>query len=221
MQGVFFICVGFLLGSVLFSYHVPLWIKHVDIVKLSPDHNPGTVNAIHLTNVPIGLLCLALDMLKGFLPVALAMRLMGPAHPLFPLVMLAPVLGHALAPWYSFPGGKAIATAFGVLAGLLPFSLAGFVLVFWYVFYSVVLVIQPHEKRSVVTFICFIFSCALGMIWTRHFTIAMGCLLLALVPMYKNYVDYRRMLRESQMESADGTDAFEGAANNELLRDKR
>ena len=218
LQGIFFVCVGFLTGSILFSYHLPLWIKHVDIVKLSPDHNPGTVNAIHYTNVPIGLLCLAMDMLKGFLPVVFAMQQMGPMHPLFPLVMLAPVLGHALAPWYSFPGGKAIATAFGVLAGLLPFSFAGFVLVFWYVFFSLVIVIQPHEKRSVITFASFVFSCGLGVLWTRHFTVIIGCLLVALVPMYKNHVDYRRMLRQSQTEAVPLEPT---ATNGEMLHEKR
>ena len=36
---------GFLLGGVLFSYHLPKLLRGVDIVALSPDHNPGTANA--------------------------------------------------------------------------------------------------------------------------------------------------------------------------------
>ncbi|MDD3411672.1 MAG: glycerol-3-phosphate acyltransferase [Eubacteriales bacterium] len=205
LQCLFFCCVGFLCGSVLFSYHLPKWIRHVDVVALSRDHNPGTVNAIHFAGVPVGLLCLLLDMLKGFVPVAVAVRVMGPMNPLLSLVLLAPPLGHALAPWYGFHGGKAIATAFGVLAGLLPFSLAGFVLAFWYIFFSVILVIRPNERRTVVTFGCFSLTCLLGALRTGRIFLALGCCLLSCVPIHKNFADLRRMERQAAPEGADSS----------------
>ena len=40
-----FVILGFLSGSILFSYHLPLWFKRVDVVRTSADHNPGTANA--------------------------------------------------------------------------------------------------------------------------------------------------------------------------------
>ena len=36
------VIVGILCGSVLFSRYLPKWIKKVDVVALSDDHNPGT-----------------------------------------------------------------------------------------------------------------------------------------------------------------------------------
>ena len=142
--------------------------------------------------IPVGLLCLLTDMAKGFLPVWLAVRRFGPQFPLLPLVMAAPALGHALAPWYAFRGGKAIATAFGVLAGLLPFSHAVWALVFWYLFFSLVLIIRPNERRSIFAFLMFSLTCAAVSIRTGRHWLALGCALLAAVPIVKNHADLER-----------------------------
>lgn len=147
-QYLFYAVFGFMLGSVLFSYHLPLWLCHVDIIAQSKDHNPGTHNAMHLAGVPVGILCLLCDIGKGFLPVFLACRKLPTDSWLFALVLLAPVLGHAWAPLYR-TGGKAIATSFGVLLGLLPYSYAVFVLVALYLGNVLVLKIRPNERCSV------------------------------------------------------------------------
>lgn len=198
LMEIAFVILGFLLGSVLFSYHLPLWIKHVDIVAESADHNPGTSNAFKLAGVPVGILCLLLDMGKGFVPVWLSLRVLGPFFPLLPLVIAVPVLGHAVSPWYSFRGGKAIASAFGVLTGLLPFSCAVWVLIFWYLFFSLVIVVRPNERRSVATFLFFVVCCVGGAFITKHFSIALGCALMASVPIYRNQQDIKRA--ESEMQ---------------------
>ena len=59
---ILFSIAGFLSGGVLYSYHVPKLLCGVDVVADSPDHNPGMTNAMKLCGVPVGLLCLALDM---------------------------------------------------------------------------------------------------------------------------------------------------------------
>ena len=60
---------GYLLGGVLFSYHIPLFMRGIDIVEVSEDHNPGTANAVKYAGVSVGMICLAADLAKGFLPV--------------------------------------------------------------------------------------------------------------------------------------------------------
>jgi len=188
-----FTCLGFLSGSILFSYHIPLWFRHVDIVQASCDHNPGAANAVRCAGVPLGLVCVALDIAKGCWPVFAASRILGVDTPLMCPVMLAPVLGHALGLAYRFRGGKAIAVTFGVLAGLLPLSRVVFVLAFWYVVFSVVIVVRPNEKRSVAAFGCFAASCLLLVLLRTHrWWLALGCLAVACVPAYKNWADIRR-----------------------------
>lgn len=183
---------GYLLGSVLFSYLLPLWLAKIDIVERSEDHNPGTVNAFRFSGVFLGSLCLLCDLMKGALPMLMGQRLFGPRYLLLPLVMAAPVWGHATAPWYGFPGGKAIAAAFGVLIGLLPVSPSAYVLAFLYVFFSVVWVIHPNEKRTVVTFLTFVACSSALAFGTGRFDIAFGCLLVSVMPVYKNYTDINR-----------------------------
>lgn len=69
------------------------------------------------------------------------------------LVLAAPVVGHAFPLWHHFKGGKGIATTFGVLMGLLPLwkPLILFALIF--VFFSVIIQVQPHMYRTVVTYL--------------------------------------------------------------------
>ncbi len=182
---------GFALGGVLFSYHLPKLLKGVDVCALSPDHNPGTVNAFRYAGVPVGALCLLCDLGKGFLPVFLSMRLLNPERLWFALIIAAPVLGHAAAPLYRRQGGKAIAAAFGALLGLLPESFLVFVLAALYLFFSLIWVIRPHERRTVVTFGLFSVLSAAGTFHTGRWSFCLGAVLLSAVVVGKNLRDAR------------------------------
>ena len=116
---LFFMAVGYLMGSVLFGRILPKHFKDMDIEKVSADHNPGTANVMKYAGIPLGLLCLVLDIGKGYLPVLWAASVVGPVRLLFAGVMVAPVLGHAFPFWRDGRGGKAIAVSFGVLLGVL------------------------------------------------------------------------------------------------------
>lgn len=181
------VCIGgFLLGGVLFSYHIPLWVGGVDVTRESEDHNPGTANAVKHAGAHVGLMCLMADMGKGFIPVRLGMTILNPASMWFSLVMLAPVLGHATAPFYrNIPGGKAIAVSFGVLMALRPLTDAVWILAALYILFSIVLVVRPNERRTVLTFGLF----ALWELLLRASaqpSVVAGCVLISLVVMWKN-----------------------------------
>lgn len=193
-----FVPLGYLCGSVLFSYHFPKWLRHIDIVALSGDHNPGTSNAFRYAGVPVGALCLFADVMKGALPVWLYIRYFGIQSPVLPLVMAAPLVGHAYTLWYSFRGGKAIATAFGVLIGLFPLAFPLGMLVFWYLFFSLALVIHPNERRTVYAFICYAACSIGGALYTGHMWLGLGCVLVAIIPIRKNAADISRA--ESEMK---------------------
>ena len=65
MNELFFILVGYLSGSILYAYLLPKYICHIDIMKDSDDHNPGTFNAFALAGTQVGILVIALELLKG------------------------------------------------------------------------------------------------------------------------------------------------------------
>ena len=63
---LFYIVAGFFSGSILYSALLPRLFSKVDIVEDSDDHNPGTANVFKLVGPVMGLICLLLDMAKGF-----------------------------------------------------------------------------------------------------------------------------------------------------------
>lgn len=191
---------GFCLGGVLFSYHLPKLLKGVDIRKVSTDHNPGTSNAFKYAGVPVGILSLLCDLAKGFIPVFLAMQALDPSRLWFALIICAPALGHAIAPLYHHQGGKAIAATFGALLGLLPTSFLVFLLAVLYLFFSLILVIRPHERRTVVTFVLFAGLSFLSAVCTGRWSFALGCALLSAVVILKNYRDAKIPLPQTKQE---------------------
>lgn len=149
---LFFIFTGFLSGSVLYSWLLPRWLKGIDIVQLSDDGNPGTANAVKLAGLPVGLLCLACDLGKGFLPIWYGCQRLNLNNLWFAPVLAAPVLGHAFSPMFHGKGGKAVAVSFGVLLGLLPHSPAVWLLAVLYIFFSVAVAVRPHRLRTLLVY---------------------------------------------------------------------
>lgn len=78
---LFYMVMGFCLGSILFAYEIPRMVKHVDIRQISEDGNPGTFNAFAAAGVGWGILVLLAELLKGFFPVYLCSKRAGAGFP--------------------------------------------------------------------------------------------------------------------------------------------
>ena len=174
---------GFCLGSILFAYEIPRMVKHVDIRQISEDGNPGTFNAFAAAGVGWGILVLLAELLKGFFPVYLCSKRAGQDSLLFAGVLAAPVFGHAFSIFHKGKGGKGIAVSFGVLLGLFPWLTPALVLAGIYLFFSLIVPVKSHLKRSVVTFGCFGIVAFIGN-WSLE--IKLGIWLLSLVVIYKH-----------------------------------
>ena len=180
------ITVAFLCGSIMFSRIIPKLFKNVDICKLSPDENPGAANVFTYCGIKLGMLCLIMDMLKGFLPVYTAYRIFGCESLLFSAVIIAPVLGHAIALFDKSKGGKCIATAFGVLLALLPVTRIVILLAALYIFFSTVIKISPNRKRSIVTFTAFGLISSAILAFNGKSSIAIACFVLSVIAIFKH-----------------------------------
>jgi len=85
--------------------------------------NPGATNVLRSGNKAAAVLTLALDALKGYLPVMLVKEFGAPYgldEGTQAMVGLAAFLGHLWPVFFHFKGGKGVATAAGVLFGLNP-----------------------------------------------------------------------------------------------------
>jgi len=81
--------------------------------------NPGATNMLRLAGKRLAIWTLFGDLLKGVLPVLLAASL-GMSVQQQAWIGLAAVLGHLYPLYFSFRGGKGVATAAGALLGLYP-----------------------------------------------------------------------------------------------------
>lgn len=179
-----FMILGYLMGSVLFAYYLPKWLKGIDVTRNMPDGNPGTFNCIAEAGKPLGLFALLCELLKGAVPVFLAARLLDPHCWAFALVVVSPVVGHAFSLFRHFRGGKAIAVSFGVTLGLFPVWEPFALLVCSYLFFSLIVKVQPHRFRSILTFLCFGVG---SLLWLGLKPPALGCLMCAAVVILRHW----------------------------------
>lgn len=123
---------GYLMGSVPFSYIMARLAKGVDIRKVGT-RNVGAHNVMVEAGRLPGLVALALDVGKGAVAVELARRLW-PGYAAALLAGLGAILGHDFPFLLGFRGGRGLATSWGIALSLLPQEglLAGVVmLVLW------------------------------------------------------------------------------------------
>ncbi len=178
---IIFIILSYLLGSVMFSILIPKWLYKIDVTVNSNDHNPGSSSVFKNCGVQMGLLCLCLDLLKGYIPVLVGMLLFDNTNPLFGFIIIAPVVGHVFPILNGFKGGKGIATSFGVLLGLLPNYFMVFVLAFYYLLFSLIIKIYPIRKRSIITFLLFGISSFVISLFLDQIVIALACLFIGIL----------------------------------------
>ncbi len=187
MEWLFYMAVGYLMGSLLFSYFLPKYFKNIDVEKESMDHNPGTANVMKHAGLPLGFLCLLLDMGKGYLPVFWAGKVLPPVSLWFAGVMAAPVLGHAFPFWRNRSGGKAIAVSFGVLFGILRYSVSVWILASLYIVLVLIPRIRPNERKSVYTFLLFGGISAAALFLGHMPGICIGNILIAAIVICRNW----------------------------------
>ena len=194
---LFYSFFGYLSGSVLYSYLIPKYFCHVDVRTVNEDQNPGAFNAFSVAGPRIGLLCVLCDIGKGFLPVFLAAHssAVSMGSWIFALILLAPVAGHAWPFLQPAKGGKAISVSFGVLLGLLPDLRPALLLAAFYLTFSLILIIQPHSLRSIVSFSGFAVAAQISRFLP---SVRLGSLLISLVVCFRHLFS----LREHETENA-------------------
>ena len=92
-------------------------------------HNPGATNVLRISNKFVAAFVLIFDILKGTLPVW-GGYFLGIEPVYLGVIALAACLGHMYPIFFNFEGGKAVATAFGVLLPI-GLDLGGLLILTW------------------------------------------------------------------------------------------
>lgn len=120
--------IGYLLGSVSFSYLAGKLLKGIDI-RQHGSGNAGATNTMRVLGKGPGIAVLLLDVIKGIIAVWLGSLLSGGDSLIEVLAGVSVIVGHNWPIFFAFRGGKGIATTIGVMATLafLPTLYAGII----------------------------------------------------------------------------------------------
>lgn len=127
MKEILLIVVAYLIGSVPTSVWVSKFFFGIDIRDYGSG-NAGATNSFRVMGPKLGTLVMVVDMLKGLAAVKLAFLLPyyvdnDIARTGFQIGLgLAAVLGHIFPIWAEFRGGKGVATLFGLVLGISPWT---------------------------------------------------------------------------------------------------
>ena len=111
---------AYLVGSIPFGL---LIVKaHGKDLRSIGSGNIGATNVSRALGRKWAYVCFVLDVLKGMVPMLLAMLIAEPVEPVMLLLWLvvgcASILGHIFPIYIKFKGGKGVSTSFGVALGL-------------------------------------------------------------------------------------------------------
>lgn len=115
-----FIILSFFIGAIPFGYIIVKKTKGIDI-RTEGSGNIGSTNVKRVAGKKIAIIVQILDILKGLLPVAIAI-LMFRGNDIYSccIVAMASVLGHIYSPFLKFKGGKGVNTELGSFFLLCP-----------------------------------------------------------------------------------------------------
>ncbi len=153
--------------------------------------NIGATNAMRTGGKTVGVLTLLADMMKGAVPVALALHIAHYAESTVALIALSAFLGHIFPVYLKFQGGKGVATMFGVLIPWLPWlALAAFAL--W------LLVFYTTHYVALASILAALVLPAGGWWLGKDLAVLLVLVVLALLVMVRHHSNIRRLLRHEE-----------------------
>ncbi len=111
---ILFLVFSYLLGAIPFGY-ILCYLTDKKDIRQEGSGNIGAANVLRIKGKAFGIITLALDMLKGILPI-----LYGSRHFDSPVLIIgggaAAILGHLYSVYLKFKGGKGVSTFLGMTA---------------------------------------------------------------------------------------------------------
>jgi acyl phosphate:glycerol-3-phosphate acyltransferase len=140
MNELLLVIVAYLIGSIPTAVWVSKYFFNIDIRDYGSG-NSGATNTYRVLGPKWGTIVMVTDMVKGVVAVKLALLLPEYADSelrlqnLQTVLGLAAVVGHIFPIWADFRGGKGVATLFGLVLGISPWTALSCVGIFMLVLY--------------------------------------------------------------------------------------
>ena len=194
---------AYLIGSLSFAVIVSK-VMGLDDPRTFGSKNPGATNVLRSGSKPAAILTLALDALKGYIPVALVQwfgREYGLGEGTVAMVAIAAFLGHVYPVFFKFKGGKGVATAVGVLFGvhwaLGLLCIASFAIMQYFFRY----VSLASLVAAVFAPVAYLFGDRVLWAADRHITLAL--VVIAMLLAYRHSANITRLIKGTEPKLGD------------------
>lgn len=134
MNLFFLVLASYFLGSIPFSFLVAK--ARGVVLNKEGTRNIGASNVVLTSGFVPGIIALAFDIAKGFVPVIFAKMLIGTDLSVV-LVGLAAVIGHDFPVYLNFRGGKGFATTGGVFWAINPYLVFVAIAGYWAIYFFI------------------------------------------------------------------------------------
>ncbi len=124
IRNIWLILLCYLVGAIPFCNVISKVHSNKDLREIG-DKNPGGWNLIFNISKYWGAFGIILDLLKGFLPYFIVLRITG-SEIIAILAGCAAVAGHNYSPYMKLSGGKGLAATMGFLLAISPFTILAF-----------------------------------------------------------------------------------------------
>ncbi len=148
---------GYLVGSFLPGYFLPLWVKKMDIRKVG-DGNPGIINVNRNAGLALAVLTGLYDLPKGLLCVFISLYLFKLPVSLAYLAGVLAIIGHKFPFYLGFKGGRGIAVTVGmflyIFIRILVLDFTWVEIIPFFIFiaiYALLLTLATHGKGDLFT----------------------------------------------------------------------
>lgn len=185
MKPIFFILFAYLIGSINFAV-ITSRLSNKPDPRTQGSGNPGFTNMLRTSSKWLALFVLVGDAIKGALPVLLAYHFNVDSS-LLSLIALLAVIGHMYPIYFSFRGGKGVATTLGAIIALSwPVGLA--LLITWV---TVALLFRYSSLASLSSIV--LLPVYIVLFANREFILPM--LLLTVLVIFRHRLNIKRLLK--------------------------
>ncbi len=192
------VALGYLTGSLSFAVIVSR-VMGLSDPRTFGSKNPGATNVLRSGSKLAAILTLLLDAAKGWFPVAMINWFgvfYGMGNGTMAMVGLAAFLGHVFPVFFSFKGGKGVATALGVLLGLNPWLGLATALV-WLL---MALVFRYSSLASITAAVLapVVYLLGDGALWTASKSVTLAVAVMALFLLYRHAENINRLIKGTE-----------------------
>lgn len=184
---ILFIFLAYLAGSIPSGVWYSKYVHKIDVRELGSGNSGGT-NIGRNFGAVAAIVVIAVDVLKGWLPILLAKNFFPTLDWAIMLTGIASIIGHAYPLWANFRGGKVVATSVGVLLGFwFNIALVQVALLALLVFLTSMVSLSAILSYSIIA-LYILFS-------TPSNIYGIGFIFIALFMMYRHRANIQRILK--------------------------